>query len=293
MIQGRRNHKRVILSLLVILILTVTAFQVFKRPAVRLFGDFFSGYLAIPAQTEALISGTAESLKSRQFLMTENAKLRRENERLWSASHELESLRNQHAALRKLLNLPPLQHFKYIRGQVILRDPTSWDTTLTIGIGARDGVRPGYPVLSVAPLRGTTTEQLTVIGRVASTSEHTAVIYTLVHPESNLSVFLPKSSVAAMLRGGFVRGTETRLDMFYLPRVSQLTPSEVVQTSGLSPMTPEGLFVGYVTPDEKGQLQYSDNNLDCSAYVLSGADLSNLRYVVVPVPERAVMRDGE
>lgn len=286
---GSRAQQRLILTLIVLLVAAIAAFQVFKRPVYRLFGDFFSPYLAVPAAADAWVSETVDQFKSREVLLNENRRLRNENERLWSARHELESLRSQYGALRRLLDLPPLYGYKYQRGQVILRDPSAWDTVLTVNIGKRAGVRPGYPVLTLAPQRvgNTTQDCLVVIGRVESVSENTAVVRTLIHPESNLSVFMPGAAVAAMLRGGQANEKGASLTMRYLPRPQKLTENEPVYTSGLAPYTPEGLLVGYIQRNEDGETVFTENRLDASATVRHAADISALRFVVIPVPAHA------
>lgn len=282
----KRFSWRVLFLLLAFLIGAVILFQVFRRPMYRLFGDFMSPYLLLPTHAESLFANSVDKARSKEELLVINQNLKAENERLKNTLSNYHVLKNNLDDLRKTVNLPPMEQFKYVTGQVVLRDPTVWDSTLTINVGRIHGVEPGAPVLVSAPQRegDHVVDRTVIIGRVDGVSRRTAQVNTLFHPSSQLSVFLPAARLVGVLSGCRYADDARVYDLKYLDRNASVGEGEPVYTSGLSPLTPEGILVGYLMLDKDGALKKSDNGLDARALVRPAADISYLRYVMIPIP---------
>ncbi len=285
MIKSKRFNWRLLFILLAIFVGAIIVFENFRKPAYRLLGGFLAPYTVLPTQLDHWISNSIDLARSREELVGMVHSLRKENERLQLKLMDHSNLQNQYESLRKVAKLPEVISHQYEVGQVVLRDPTSWDATFTINVGSDKGIQVGAPVLCIAPQKegSEVVDRLVMIGRIEVVSRHTAQVNTLFHPQSNVSVFLPASRLVGAIRGSAYVAQSRYFDLKYLDRSASVGEGEPVYTSGLSPLTPEGILVGYIAPSSDGKMLRSESNLDCSAWVKSAADISYLRFVVIPV----------
>ncbi|MBC7323811.1 MAG: rod shape-determining protein MreC, partial [Moorella sp. (in: Bacteria)] len=83
-------------------------------------------------------------------LRAENQSLKEEIAALKAASIQLEEYRQENARLRSLLNYTQANHqsFDFTVAPVIARNPSNWYHTLTLGLGARDGLQKNQVVVT-------------------------------------------------------------------------------------------------------------------------------------------------
>ena len=171
--------------------------------------------------------------KTRQDLR----KLEQENAELRLRAQRQQVFLTQNKGLREALNLELAPEWEVHRASIIARDPVTWERGFRIGKGSADGIKLGAAVL----------EREHVIGRVVSLSAHSATVATLPDRDGcRISVMLEDSGVVGILQGatGERRERKPVCRITYLPRENEYVAGDLVVTSGLSDVIPEGLPVG-------------------------------------------------
>lgn len=173
----------------------------------------------------------AENRAMRQELATlrmENAQLREENRRLGAALQ----VRDQKALGAKAI------------APVIDEDPSGLYRRLVIGLGEKDGLKVGDPVVA--------TGSAGLVGSVVAVTEREAVVRTLVDPESRVAILLPGK------RGrGIAFGQPPSLLKVELSPDAQVKVGDRVESGafrGLYPRLPVGEVVE-VLPVKPGALK--------------------------------------
>lgn len=167
-----------------------------------------------------------------------------ENEELKARLREAElQLLSQRAAveentrLRIILDLKPRLPMATLLADVVARNASPWFRTISIDKGTAQGVFYGATVLSPSG----------VLGRVITVSANSANVQLLVDRDSGAAVLTERGRV-----DGIVSGFQDEADgsplllMKYVPGLADVTPGEVVVTSGLDQLFEKGLVVGTV-----------------------------------------------
>ena len=184
------------LILLFLLISVILAWHTLQRAARRFSLDYFYPAFKMAAAAEnyaaekmlAATAGKGELAEAVRRLQQENLILAAENA-------AAEQLRRENEHLRGLLRLGPVDGYRTVHAEIILRDPITWNEVFTVDKGTSDGIREGDCVLAVhaAPGSGTGASFAAAVGRVTSVSSHTATVSTILNPECSFSVFLAES----------------------------------------------------------------------------------------------------
>lgn len=209
---------------------------------IPLAGDIESRVAALAAPVASALRATTRPitdvlLNAGQIgeLSRENAALRQE---LTQARAELTSLREQHTADEQASALQAAagQLGARVTAPVLLRDPAPGRQILLIGKGARDGVRPGQPVLGPGA---------TLVGIVTAVDDQRARVRLLHDKDSAIATVMQSSRVQGSLVGG-----EGSLRLEMVPATVPITADDLVLTSALGGLLPPGLLVGRVAHTE-------------------------------------------
>jgi rod shape-determining protein MreC len=192
------------------------------------FSDFTSG-----------LSSKRELLRQIQTLQEQNDVLRRENQALYE--YRAEALR-----LQRLISFQNdnLETYSLVPARVIARSPSTWYKFIIIDRGAAEGVNRNMAVISPAGL----------VGRVASTTQHTAQVNLLTDREMAVGVVAQDSRETRGIVEGV--GDDNLLRMANIPYYSEIRVGEKAVTSGLSQIYPPGILIGTIQEinDEAGGL---------------------------------------
>lgn len=135
--------------------------------------------------------------------------------------------------LRKLLDLKSRRADYVTSAEVFARDPTNWFQSLWINKGETEGI--SKDMIAISPLG--------VVGKVQRALEKRSNILLITNINSIVSVRIQSSRVEGILEG---KGNN-RCSLEYVPQDVPVAEGEIVITSGLDGIYPEGLQVGYVT----------------------------------------------
>ncbi len=189
----------------------------------------------------------------------------------------MEHFEAENEALRRQLGFSILAPQKLLLCEVIARgDMSGWWQTVRINKGLADGVRAGMAVM--------TTDGL--IGRTLEVSDRTADVLLITDPNCKVACKVAHSEAFGILRGAGVSlsgrpamemlASVRPAQMNYIPMAHEVREGDVILTSGLGGVFPEGLPVGRavaVRRHESGLYQQVD--------VVPSANLAAIRYVFV------------
>lgn len=148
--------------------------------------------------------------------------------------------------LERLLQLQRTELPATMAARVIAADPAAAFRTVTIDKGAADGVRRDMAVLS----------PLGVVGRVIDEpAAHAAKVQLIIDRNAGAGAVIERNGA-----GGVVVGTSTDTDlplrMEYVSNLADVTPGDLVMTSGLDGIYPRGFVLGRVERAERGSGLY-------------------------------------
>jgi len=216
--------------------------------------------------------------KGKRELVSQLFKMQKTITELEARCKYLQNFKDENKNLRQLLYIRPIPDFKYIIAEVIYRDPAKWYGQFTIDKGAYAGVENGSIVLGSIKKNGKERTQFGVVGRIGAVSKHTAVVYSLLSNECQLSVKISSSGATGILHGGERRGQKTWANIFFLPKDLEYNEESIVVTSGLTPLAPRGLRIGKLINISNA---LNDDKLFAKAAVEPAVDLAHLDFILV------------
>lgn len=202
--------------------------------------EAFGSHLIAPVQNgiSAFAEGIGAFWSTVQHigqLARENREYRDEVDRLQAETVRMNELELENRDLRSLLGLKQRSApGELIPVRVIGRDPSPYVQAITIDRGAQDGLHVGMTVIT---WRG-------LVGRVIRTEPITAKVLLITDVNSSIAgrIQSPESRATGVLRGR----TEGGLLMQHIPQDEPIDTGELIITSDLGALVPEGLVVGRI-----------------------------------------------
>ena len=180
------------------------------------------------------ITNTISDFANIRDLQERNRDLERSLARLQAELVELREVEHDYARISALLNYTSnTANREYVTADVIGLDTSGYMRTMHINRGARDGVAVGMPVLT----------ELGLVGRVTKVRATFSEVMLINDPNSNVNARLQNTRADGTVRGQL----SGSLRMELIPRGAEVTPGELVVTSGLGGNFPPGLVIGQVT----------------------------------------------
>jgi len=215
------------------------------------------------------VSSAVAAVGEIQGLHSDNASLRRENERLTTDNIRAQAIERENEQLTALLQLRSSFQYETAAAEVIARESSEARRAVTISKGSDDGIAKGDVVIA---------EGGALVGRVTEVGPNFANV-TLISDRSSTVTGETETSSA---RGEVVGQLGGALIMQNIDSTEKVTPGEQVLTPGIevaagirSPY-PKGLVIGVVTDVKKDA-----NSVVQTAYLLPTTDLDKVAYVLV------------
>jgi len=221
-----------------------------------------------PAQ---FVAGFFENVNDMLNTYEENEILRSQLNQYMHLEERLQSLKQENERLKEeldLINEGDLRRYESIRGTVIARNPDQWNELIIIDKGELHGVQKDMAVITAKGL----------IGKVKSTSQFTSTIQLLSSPDRENRI----SAVITIDDGkvfGLIEGYDEdlkALKMRIIESDAETKEGQIVTSSGLGGIFPEGLIIGQVLKVEPDA--YGLANI---AYVKPSADFYDIKRVMV------------
>lgn len=166
------------------------------------------------------------------FAVSENRRLREQVAELQDWRDEAIALKNVNARYEQMLGVHVDPPIPMVTGRSVLDSRGPFARARLVNLGARDGVRPGNPVLSEHGL----------VGRISGTSTNVSRMVLVTDVASRIPVMVERTDARAILTGDASRNP--RLD--YVRGVGMVKEGDRVITSGDGGSVPRGLPVGVV-----------------------------------------------
>jgi rod shape-determining protein MreC len=202
-------------------------------------------------------------------LHSDNAALRRENERLTAENLRAKSIESDNEQLTALLQLRNSFSYETAAAEVIARESSEARRSITISKGSDAGIAQGDVVIA---------EGGALVGRVTQVGPNFAVVL-LISDRSSTVIGQTETSAAT---GEVVGQLGGALIMQNIDSTEKVAPGEQVLTAGIelaggirSPY-PKGLLLGEIT-----DVKHDANSVVQTAYLQPTADLEKIAYVLV------------
>jgi len=194
-------------------------------------------------------------------LERENMMLRRTNIELADEANQLREAKLENLRLRQLLGLKERLPYDIVSGKIIGKNLSLLRNTLTLNVGAADGVRPSMPVVGDGGL----------VGLIVSASQHYSIVNMLLNIDLRASAKIQRSRV-----DGIIAWDGKNLVLKNIAKTLDVKAGDVVITSPYSSTYPPDIRIGVVS-DIKEQA----GTLFKSVYVTPGVDFVKLEEVFV------------
>lgn len=200
-----------------------------------------------------------------------------ENERLKAKLDTYEDLSQKNknneqeiSALKEELGLQEtLTEFDKVTANVITRSPDTWQDTLVIDKGTKDGIETNMAVLS----------QKGLIGRVVEANLASAKVELLTSANQNSNHFPVRISAGDGEAFGLLQSYDEKTGTLIVNQLTgdkSIKAGDVVQTSGLGGNSPKNLPIGKVV-----EFKNQDFGLDKQVYVQPYAQMYDISVVTV------------
>ena len=232
------------------------------------------GSVVRPIQTFAYRASSGISNFFKELFNTtdadlENTRLRQElamNEQLKLDYAELEA---EYERLCALLNYAgTLGDIEYATAKVIGKSSGVWFDIITINVGRNQGVELGQPVICGDGL----------VGKVTDVGANWCKVTTLIDSTFTVASMVERTRDNCMVRGVFSTSNASgELELYYLPTdLTDLTPGDVLLTSGLGGNYPKGIRIGTVK-----EVMLDSDPSGINAIVTPAVDFLHLEEVMV------------
>ena len=180
------------------------------------------------------VVGWVQSLVSaKKALINENMRLRYQEAMLAAELQKLLVIQKENSQLKELLLTSSQADMKAMAAQILAVDTSNSRQIVVLNKGKRDGVFVGQPILDA---KG-------VMGQIVDVGPLTSTVLLISDSKSAVPVRNNRTGERAILVG---TNDIEQLLLINLPKTSSIHPGDVLVTSGLDRLYPEGYPVGRV-----------------------------------------------
>ena len=215
-------------------------------------------------------AGTVTSISELRDLRAQYGALVTQLREYEQVAGDLTALQDENARLREVLGFVESVRIEAIPARVVAKEPGSFFSGLTINRGRASGIRRDMPVIANRDgVQG-------LVGRVSEVGMATAVVMPIFDSDSFVAARLQRSRHEGLVSG---QGIATNvLSMGYVAESarSQVSTGDLVITSGMRSIYPEGIHIGTVNAI-RGEAYETSLQIE----LLPVVDFGRLEYVFV------------
>jgi len=253
--------KRLLLFLFVLISLIFITYQSNRAHFQPL--DLFNSMFSTLHNVKYSIKNSLTSPFKRMLLREEdNKKLRAEVARLLAERQKYHEALLENKRLKKLLSLKEEEPRYVTTAQVISKGTDQWSSIVTVNKGSSGGVKKDMTAITSRGL----------VGKITSVSGSYSSLLLITDINFSSAARLQRSRAEGVLSGtGF-----KKCKLKYVPYEECVETGEIIITSGLDKLFPEGIPIGYVSKvDKKGTGLFQDIE------VLPLEDIEKIEEVVI------------
>ncbi len=230
--------KRLLLLLFIILSLGLMTYQSKKDHLLplRFLNNTLNGFHAIVNSVKDSVTSPFKKMLIRE---EENTRLKAELNRLREEQQKYQEALLENRRLRELLSLKEKDHGYVTAARVIARGADQWSNTFVLDKGLSDGVTKDMTAITPKGL----------IGKISGVSNSYSYLLLLTDLNFSAAVRLQESRREGIISGMGLRKCQLK----YIPPEEEVKIGNIVITSGLDSLFPQGIPVGYISKvDKKG-----------------------------------------
>lgn len=237
---SKRNTWITVLVLVVLLAATGVILNKYDKP---LWTRWVAQGQAVVDRPINAVKSFVDSAKSIVELQNENKLLKSQLSDYASMKTNINELTQENQQLAQDKNLLGSQ--KVIAANVVGRDPSTWNSEITLDVGSDDGIKQDMVVILA---------DKSLVGRISTVNAKTSVVMLVSNSKEGTSAIVqtnnnstPAIGVVSGLPSNQTMQQNPDLQMPLIPMGSNFKIGDPVFTSGLSTIFPKGLKVGTVT----------------------------------------------
>ena len=202
-----------------------------------------------------------------EALAAENEVLEARIAEMEDVAREADTIARENERLRQALDLKTVhEDYVLVDAYIIGWSSTDWENTLTINRGTNSGITENMCAI---------TANGEVVGLVTSVGVNWAEVTTVLDSTLEISGTIATSGYNGMVKGGYVEGHETLLQMNYLPSAAIIRNKDQVVTSG-STVYPRGLMMGTIV-----DAGFEETGIAKFALLDPAAEISSLEQIFI------------
>ncbi|KAA9302462.1 rod shape-determining protein MreC [Aerococcus sp. UMB8608] len=223
-----------------------------------------------------------DSISSLKNTYEENQSLKKQIGVLQDLKVQNESLKAENKELNDLLEIKPtLVDKKVIGGNVIARSPDFWVDYITIDLGSNNGLTTDMSVMSASGL----------IGRIVEVNPTSSKVQLLTSTANKSMEVAASIQIKDQIVHGVIKEFDRKEQELILSQVAQdakINKGDMVTTSGLGGVSPEGIIIGEVVDAKMDEFGLSQK-----VRVKPAADFDDIRKVFVVVQDEEAKQARE
>lgn len=275
------NLSKLIIIALIIVIAALTAivisaknYKTDQKPAAmtQVINDGLGGIDQIIGAPIRFVQDKANQIGDLFDTYKQNESLKKQIAELTEDKNKLSGAEDENKALKEALKLQEtLTDFQKVSANVITRNPATWDDTLTIDRGAKDGLKDNMVVVSNGG----------IVGRVSQVNQTTSKISLLSSTKGIESKIPVRLSADGKSIYGILSGYDAKKEAYIISSVvtkDKISTGSQVFTSGLGEesLSPANLLVGTVVGEET-----NSQDLNRQIYVKPAGSFYDIHFVFV------------
>lgn len=269
------NKHLIIILLSLIILVIIMGISIGNRELTwpeKLVKDSVSWTQAIVNVPASAIAGFFEDVRDFKLIFKENKNLKLSLNQYSQVVAELNQFKAENKKLKEMLDYKEQTIDQYLLrvSKVIARSPESWNNTIVIDKGSKDGINKDMAVVTTKGF----------IGKVYSVSNFSSTVQLITNSEKNGFVFASIQSEPSAY--GVVEGYNKETNQLILKNIdlnANVEPGQLVTTSNLGGVFPTGLVIGEIIRIEEGE----NGGLTKRAYLEPAADLFHFDQVFVVI----------
>ncbi len=183
------------------------------------------------------VAGFFNMLLNAQSTSKENEELRKELAEAYDKLSDFETYKNENAELKKFLEIKEKHpDYKMESAQVIGRDSSNAFAEFTLNKGSINGIEVNDPVITSEGLVG-------IVSHVGPTY---SIVTTILDPEINIGVYNSRTQETGVVSGDAAISSKGKTKLRLLPRNTALLSGDIIETSGIGGIFPEGILLGTI-----------------------------------------------
>lgn len=271
--KGKYQSTRFVFACAFSLMIMVADYHFHALAGVRtVFSLFVSPIQYVVDYPVRMISWVHSLVSSKKTLIDENIQLRYQQTLLESKLQKLLVIRNENSQLKQLLSASSSKNERATAAEILAVDTTNTRQLVILNKGSRDNVYVGQPVLDA---KGVT-------GQVIDVGMNTSTVLLISDMKSAVPVRNERTGERAILIG---TNNMAALSLINLPKSSSINVGDLLVTSGLGRLYPEGYPVGQVA---NVQTRPGDDFIKVSVTPI--AQLNRTRLVLLIWPDKEALK---